>query len=318
MAYTDSEDLNYRGELFLIGAYQTPFLSMMGGLGAGARSNAFAFPLAQPWGLTAASQPAITEAQAAAAGTATTITRAEDTNTCQIFKYDAAVSFMKQAQFGAMSGINTNASNPVTDELSFQKQGQLYQMAIDMEYSFLQGTYQAAANATTAAKTRGIITAATTNTVAAGGAALSKAMIQELMREMAGSGAKFVNPVLFCNAFNKQKISDIYGYAPQDRNVGGLNISKIETDFATVGVVYDPFMPTSTILIADMSVCKPVFVPVRFTGDNLVADAAAGSDVLWVPTAITAAQKGGFFYAQAGIDYGPEEFHGTVTGTAVA
>jgi len=318
MAYTDTEDLNYRGELFLIGAYQTPFLSMMGGLGAGARSNSYIFPLAQPWGLTAASQPAITEAVSAAAGTATTITRSEDTNTVQIFKYDAAVSFAKQSQYGVMSGINTNDANPVTDELSFQKQGQLYQMSIDMEYSFLNGAYQAATDATTAAKTRGIITAATTNTVAAGGLALSKDMINELLREMAASGAKFQNPAIFVNAFNKQKLSDIYGYAPADRNIGGLNVKQIETDFANMGVVYDPFIPTNTLLIADMAVCRPVFVPVSFSGEDFKVDIAAGSDVLWVPTAITAAQKGGFFYAQAGLDYGPEEYHGTITGTATA
>ena len=318
MAYTDSEDLNYRGELFLIGAYQTPFLTMMGGLGSGKRSNSFIFPLAQPWGLSAASQPAITETVAAAAGTPTTITRSEDTNTCQIFKYDAAVTFMKQSQYGVMSGINTNNPNPVTDELSFQKNGQLYQMAIDAEYTFLNGAYQAASDSTTAAKTRGIITAATTNTVDGGSAALSKAMINELLREMAGSGAKFQNPVLFCNAFQKQKLSDIYGYAPTDRNIGGLNIKSIETDFANIGVVYDPFVPTSTILIADMAVCSPVFVPVAFNGEDFMVDMVAGADVLWVPTAITAAQKGGFFYAQMGIDYGPEEYHGTITSLATA
>ena len=319
MAYTDTEDLNYRGELFLIGAYQTPFMAMMGGLGAGQRTNSFIFPISQPWGLTAASQPAITEAVSAAAGTPTTITRSQETNTAQIFKYDAAVSFAKQSQYGIMSGINTNAANPVTSELAFQKQGQLYQMAIDMEYTFLNGAFaDSSGSATTAAKTRGIITASTTNTVEGGSAKLSKAMINEVLREMATNGAKFVNCVIFVNAFQKQMITDIYGYAPQDRNVGGLNISRIETDFATMGVVYDPFVPTDTVLIADMSVCSPVFVPVSFDGEDFNVDMSAGSDVLWVPTAITAAQKGGFFYAQAGLNYGPKEYHGTITGLATS
>lgn len=315
MAYTDSEDLNYRGELALIGAYQTPLISMMS---AGARSSAFIFPLAQTYSLTAASQPAITETVSAAAGTATTITRSQDTNTVQIFKNDVAVTFMKQSQSGQMSGINTNAANPVTNELSFQKQGQLRQMAIDMEYSFLNGAYQAASDSTTAAKTRGIITAATTNTVAAGSASLTKALINELLRDMAGNGAVFQNPVIFVNAFQKQMLSDIYGYAPTDRAVGGLNIKTIETDFAQMGVVYDPQVPTDTFLIAEMSSCQPVYVPVSFDGEDFVADMANGADVLWVPTAIVAAKKGGFFYSQAGIDYGPEEYHGTITGLATS
>lgn len=320
MAYTDSEDLNYRGELFRIGNYRTPFLSMMGGMGAGARSQSFAFPLAQPWSLASASQPAITEAASATAGTPTTITRSQDTNTCQIFKEDVAVSFMKQSQTGAVSGLNTNHNQPVTDELAFQKMAQLNQIGVDMEYTFLNGAYQAASDATTAAKTRGIVTAsaAGSNTVAASSAALSKALIDELLREMAGNGAIFQNPVVFVNAFQKQKLSDIYGYAPADRMVGGLNIMQIETDFAKLGVVYDPFMDTDDLLIAEMSVCRPVFVPVSFNGEDFQADMEGGSDVLWVPTAVTAAKKGGFWYTQAGIDYGPEEYHGTITGLATS
>lgn len=320
MAYTDTEDLNYRGELFLIGAYQTPFLTMMGGLGAGKRSNSFIFPLAQPWSLDSASQDVQSETVSAAAGTATTITRGQDTNTVQIMKKDVAVTFAKQSQYGAMSGINTNDENPVTDELTFQKSGQLRQMAIDVEYSFLQGTYQAATDSTTEAKTRGIITGTTTNAVSSGGATLGKSLIDELVREMATNGAQWSNPVMLVNAFQKQKISDVYGYAPTDRNVGGLDIRQIETDFARIGVVYDPYMPTDTVLIADMSYCSPVFVPVRFSPSeqNFVTDMAAGSDVLYVPTAITSAKVGGFFYAQIGIDYGAEEYHGKITGLATS
>ena len=317
MAYTDSEDLNYRGELYAVGAYQTPFLSMMGGMGGGMRANSFLFPLAQTYGLSAASQPAITEAVSAAAGTPTTITRSEDTNTVQIFKEDAAVSFMKQSQYGSMSGINTNDGNPVTSELSFQKNGALKQIAIDMEFSFLNGTYAAAANSTTAAKTRGILTACGTNTVAGGAAALTKAMIDALLLEMATNGSVFDNPVIFVNGFQKQALSDIYGYAPADRTVGGVNIATIETDFAKLGIVYAPNIPAASLLVADMAHVQPVFVPVSFDGEQ-IATSGSGSDVLWVPTAITGAKAGGFFYSQAGIDYGPEEYHGTITGLATS
>ena len=59
MAYTDREDLNYLGRLYLIGANQTPFLNMIGGLNAGKTSQSFLFPMAQPYSLAAASQPAI-------------------------------------------------------------------------------------------------------------------------------------------------------------------------------------------------------------------------------------------------------------------
>jgi hypothetical protein len=317
MATTTSDTLNYRGELFLIGQNQTPFLRAISGRAA--RSASFVFPMAQPWALNSASQPAITEDASIIAGTPTTYTRSEDTNTAQIMKYDAAVSFKKQSQYGLMSGINTNAANPVIDELSFQKAAALRQMAIDAEYSFLQGAYQAAANSATAAKTRGIIAGTTTNAVAASSATLSESLIKTLLRTMVGSGSPMANPVIMVNAFQKQKLSEIFGYAPEDRNVGGLNIKQIETDFGMLGVVYAPFMPTNALQIAELSVCRPIFVPVSFSQNNgIMIDNVEGVDVLWVDTGITAASKGGFYYSQLGLDYGPEEYHGKITGLAIA
>jgi hypothetical protein len=61
-------------------------------------------------------------------------------------------------------------------------------------------------------------------------------------------------------------------------------------------------MPTGTILFADMSVCSPMFCPYE---GQVISDVA---------TAVTTAKKGGFLYAQVGLDYGPEEYHGTLTG----
>ena len=157
-------------------------------------------------------------------------------------------------------------NQPVSNELDFQIQGNLRQVAVDAEHSFLQGVYQQATSASVAAQTRGIIAATTTNAVAAGSATLSKSLIDELLRTMAASGSIFVNPVIFVNAFQKQKISDIYGYAPESRNVGGVNIQQIETDFAQIGITWAPQMPTGTLLIAEMSVCAPVFCPVPGKG----------------------------------------------------
>ncbi len=306
MAYTDREDLNYLGDLFLIGANQTPFLNMIGGLSGGKSYKSFQFPLAQPWALSAASQNTQSEATSAAAGTPTTITRAQDYNTAQIMKYDVEVSYAKQSTTGEFSGIQVDGNQPVQDELAFQKTGQLRQMAIDVEYSFLQGTFVDVSGAATNQTTRGIIEGTATNAVAAGAGALSKDMIQELLRDMAGTGSQFINPVIFVNAFQKQALSDIYGYAPTDRNVGGVNIKTIETDFAVLGVVYAPQMATDTLQIAEMSVCSPVFVPYN------------GQAISYTDTAVSAAKKGGFWYTQVGLDYGPEEYHGKITGLATS
>jgi hypothetical protein len=101
-------------------------------------------------------------------------------------------------------------------------------------------------------------------------------------------------------------LSDIYGYAPTDRMVGGVNIEEVVTDFGKVGIKYNPQMPTDEIYLVEMSVCKPVFCP------------ANGQAISDTPVAVTTAQKGGFLYAQVGLDYGAEEYHGSITGLATA
>jgi len=310
VAYTDREDLNYLGMLYLVGAYQTPFLNAIGGINSGKTTNSFLFPVAQPWTLTAASQPAITEAASATSVTLDTKTRGNDTNTVQIFQRGYGVSYAKQSTFGEIGAIanhyGSNPGNPVKDELAFQKMAALKQIAIDMDYTFLQGSYQAAADATTAGKTRGLANAISTNTVAAGGVKLTKDMINALLKEMADNGAQWGDMMLVCNSFNKQVITSLYEYAPEDRNIGGTNIQQIETDFCKMGVMYDTHMPTSAIYIVDMSVCSPMFCPIN--GQIMIVESLAK----------TAAFESGQIYMQVGLDYGPEEFHGSITGTAIA
>jgi len=81
-----------------------------------------------------------------------------------------------------------------------------------------------------------------------------------------------------------------------------VNISQIETDFAMLGVVWAPQMPTDTLLIAEMSVCSPVFCPVPGKGLLFYEELSRSG----------AAEKG-HIYGQMGLDYGPEEYHGKIT-----
>jgi len=306
---------NYTGELYLIGANQTPFLNMIGGLQGGAIkvTGGFQFPLAQPWALEAAAQPGVTETVSLTAPDPWTYVRSQDVNTVQIFHRAVTISYAKQSVMGQVIADATTklqdltGMQPVQNEKDFQISAHMRQIAVNTEYTFLNGTYQQSTDATTAAKCRGIITAATTNTVAAGAAALSKGMIDQLLRTMAANGSEFINPVILCNAFQKQKLSDIYGYAPQDRNVGGYNINQIETDFAVLGVVWAPHVPAATLLIADLAVCAPVFLPVPEKGVLFYEELSK-----------TGAAEKGQIYGQLGLDYGPEEYHGTITGLATS
>jgi len=304
---------NYTGELFLIGANQTPFLNMIGGLqGSMIRVvNDFQFSLAQPWALETAAQPAITETASMTAPNPWTYVRGQDVNTCQIFHQAVTVSYAKQSVGGQITAdpttglVDRTEVQPVQNELDFQIAAHMRQISVNTEYTFLNGAYQQATSAAVAAKCRGIIAACSTNTVNASSAALSKLLVDQLLRTMAGNGAEFSNPVMFVNALNKQRISEIYGYAPQDRNVGGVNISQIETDFAMLGVVWAPYVPAATLLIADMAYCSPVFLPVPGKGVLFYEELSK-----------TGAAEKGQIYGQIGLDYGAEEYHGTITSLA--
>jgi len=299
----------------MIGANQTPFLNMVGGLQGGSVRTVgdFQFPLAQPWALEAASQPAITETDSLTAPNPWTYVRGQDVNTVQIWQRQISVSYAKQSVSGQVTAdattglVDIRDDQPVQNERDFQIMAHMRQLSLNIDYTFLNGAYNQATDAVTAAKTRGVITAATTNTVAAAAATLSKALIDQLLRTMAANGAEFLNTVIFVNAFQKQKVSDIYGYAPEDRNIGGYNIKQIETDFAILGIVWAPNVPAATLLIADLAVCSPVFLPVPDKGVLFYEELSK-----------TGASEKGQIYGQIGIDYGPEEYHGTITNLATS
>ena len=178
--------------------------------------------------------------------------------------------------------------------------------ARDIEHSFIQGTYVADTNITTARKTRGMLAAVTTNEVAGGAAALTQAKVESALKKMADSGAPFEMPVIFANAFQKQKLSSIYSsalaLAPRDRTVGGVNITTIETDFGQVGIVFERHIPADDVLIADLAFMKPVFLDIPGKGHFFVE-----------PLAQTGAAYKYQVYGEVGLEYGPEQFHAKIT-----
>lgn len=330
MAYCDSEDLNYLGQLFTVGARKTPFLNRIGNPigpdgqlnpGVVSLTNSFEFAVAQPVDTGAGSQPAITEAASVTGVTANTITRGQDANTCQIFQRKAEVSYKKLSTTGtvnnALSGVHNIdgaqagmtfgvGGNPVSNELDFQVVSNLKGMASDLDYSIIQGSYQGAASAATAAKTRGLDNAITTNAVAAGAAALTQAHINSCVKAMVDSGAPMQTLVALCNSFQKQSLAALYEFVPQSRTEGGAMIETIYTDFGIIEILYDPNVPTDTIFIVEMSVCRlkccPISGQVFLIEDKSTAGASYAKQM----------------YTQLGFDYGPEEYHGIINGLATS
>lgn len=300
---------NYAGELFTADPTQTPLLSMTGGLTGGKQTDNFEFPTAVLFDYPEAAQPEISESASATAPAASAIAREQETNVVQIHQEVIDLTYAKLSNGGRMGGLNTAGQQPnPTDEKAWQIQQKLIKIARDVEFSFLRGTYQKATAANVANKTRGMLElAATVSTIDAAAADITVAMIKQLMLEMADNGAYFNNMVLFCGATQKQKITSLYenqlGYnQAASRNVGGMNIQEIETDFCKMGIVWDRFMPNDSILIADIAHIAPVFQAVPEKGVLFEEELAkvGASDRIQI-------------YGQLGLAHGPAFLHGSIT-----
>jgi hypothetical protein len=278
---------------------------MIGGVNGASMVGTDIFPMAQPWSTGTAAQPAITEAASLTAPTAITYARGQDSNTTQIFQEQVSVSYVAEATRQKLAGLSISGEvQPVTSEFDFQLMAALKQVAEDVNFTFLQGVYQAATDATTAAKTRGIIAGITTNAVAAGSSDLSRDLMDELFRKMAGGGAQFMTPVVFASALDVQRLSDLYGFAPMDRNVGGVNVATIIAPIVgQVSVVWDKDVTAGTLVLADVSAC------------NVTATPVPGKGVLFYEElSKTGAGTSGELFGMLGLDYGAEELHGKITG----
>lgn len=310
---------NLAGQLFTSSKVKTPFLDRIPMAGD---VNSPEFAMSSSYDMEAASQPAITETASLTAPTPVSYVRDNEKNVAQIFQEQVSVSYAKLSAPGRLKRIEVTTtgaaydefgSNPVQKELAFQIATNMDQMKMDMEYSFLNGTYQLATSAAVAFKTRGVITASTVNTVAAGGVDITKAIMDSLFKEMADNGAfeQGNGHSIMCNSWNKQLLTDIYTFVPQDRNTGGSNITLIETDFGVFEIVYVPRVPAATIAVLNMSQMAVAFQP--------VPDKPADENrVILEPLAKTGAGEKWQLFTQAGIDYGSADFHGTITGTSTS
>lgn len=297
---------NYTGALFRLGQSTTPFLNLIGGISGGnvRTVNSTEFALNQNWKTNAPKQPAISEKASATAPEATHYKREQEYNVVQIFQEAVDITYSKMGDANTIAGINVlGGEQPVQNELDFQIKAHLAQIALDTNYTFLKGAYAKAATAEEANQSRGILTAITTNVVDNTSAVeLTKDMMQKLFRTCADNGMNFDNAAILVNSYNKQKVSDIYGLAPDDRNVGGVNINQIETDFGRVMIVYEPLMEGELGLF-DMSKIRPVtrIIPNK------------GYGVFYEPLAKVGASERGQLYGELGLDYASEAFHGKIT-----
>jgi hypothetical protein len=284
---------------------------MIGGLTGGQQSTSEEFTW-QSDDLPAAAQPSINEGVDPVYADRV---RTDYSNVCQIHQLGVEVTYTKQGAVGALGTPASRASaaasiignQPVQDELSRQLMLKTMTAARDVEFSFLQGTY-ARPTTNTGRQTRGIIPAITTaDQDATSSASDTKGNFLKLVKLMADSGAVFRNPVVFANSFQKQQMTSAFTYAPESRNVGGVNLQMLETDFAEFGVIYNRHIPAATILVADLAFCVPVFLEIPGKG-HFFAEPLAQTGAAWKWQ----------LYGEIGLKYGPEIYHGKVTNLATS
>lgn len=316
--YTDTTS-NYLGTLYVIGENRTPALTMIGGMRGYKPAPGFEFAMEQYAALESAAQRTVTEANAVS-GTATqrTYVKAQRTNTAQIGYYPIEVSYAKASERLKIAGVTYSTPREIMEaELDFQTRMTLMQMALDLEYSILQGTYVTKSAYNADSKTRGLIEAAEggtssggTNKTDASNAALSKALIDAEVKKIADSGAPMTRPVIFAGSFQMGKLSDLYGWSPiggPGIGMGGVRVEKLITQFYEFDVVFDAQMPADTLLFADMDKVQLRGVEVPGMG-AIVLEEMAKTGAAWKYQ----------LYYQLGLDYSDPNFHGSLYNLATS
>ena len=298
---------NYHGELFTVTPTETPFLSAIGGLNSAKTSHALDFEWQTIDRRSSSAGNAALEG--AAAPTGAERSRSNIKNTVEIHHSAIEVTYSKLAATGNFSGANVAPQwdDLVLDELAVQTMAELESMAVDIEQSFLSGTYARPADNTAARKTQGVLGAAAT--VSANGGvnrSLTKALVDAHLQAMFTAGAKLnqASTVFICSAAQKVALSNAYAIpalnaVDRTRTVGGVNVQTLVTDFGDFGVMTDRWLPANQIAVVDLGVCYPVFLEIPGKGLLFTEELAR-----------TGSSRKFQLYGEVGLEYGPTNAHG--------
>jgi hypothetical protein len=307
---------NFVGELFNTSTEDTPFLSAIGGLTGGRAVNSTVFT----WS-TYDLRPAETTRQrleGADAPTAEERVRAQASNTLEIHQEKVSISYTKQAATGNFRASSTTdpyvqGVNVAQDEMAWQLQQSFKQVARDVEKSFLQGTYLLPPDNGQARRTRGLLQAITTNATDAAGGALTEKLILDLMQKVWDNGGiqESETRTLIVGSSVKRQLTKIFitdkSYRENTRNVGGVNLQTIETDFGTTNIMLNRYMPAEQLAVVSMEDCIPVFLEIPGKG-HFFAE----------PLAKTGSAENVQLYGEIGLDYGNQLKHGKLFGLSTA
>jgi hypothetical protein len=386
---------NFHGELLALTPADTPFLTAIGGLSGGKQTTSTAFEW-QTSDLRDPAQPSVLEG--ATAPTAQARVRANVTNVCQIHQETVAVSYTKLAATGQYSTPSAapyrtpgGTPNPVTDELDFQTMQALKTIALDVNFSFINGHINVPTTNAGARRTKGLIEAIETNVTNKGTAltgattatdtitvthaldngdkviftdtgdatnvvagrvyyvvSKSTTVSFKVAATLGGSAITlgsatvdlvepwattldighidtFVQGVYDNGGLNgetatflvsssqKRALTAAYATAygkalpfAGTRNIGGVSVDTVLTDFGTFNVLLDRHVPKDAIIACSLDQLAPVFLSIP------------GKGVFFEePLAKTGASEQVQLYGEIGLEFGSEKAHGILRGLAV-
>lgn len=300
--------LNYSGMLFNKGNVRTPLSSIIGSRAK--TTNHVEFVTGQEYSSGGdGSQPEISETASLTAPNASVVTREQKTNVTQIFMESVGISYAKQSNMGTLSGINieNQQANPV-NELDFQVAAKIQKVNRDIEYTFINGVFNKATSDATVNKTRGLISAITTNVTAMGNKPLGLWDIADMVKKIYGANAPTEGLCLWCDAItlfqiNADAVQNGLTVVPAAREVNGIALSSVITPIGVVYLYLGECLPAGTALLLNLDVIAPVYQPVPGKGNFFLE-----------PLAKVGAGEKYQLFGQIGLDHGPEWYHGKFTG----
>jgi hypothetical protein len=301
---------NFVGELFLVSPSDTPFLSAIGGLTGGKSIQAKLFEW-EFYDLRAAS--AVRQGlEGANAPTPEARIRAYAHNIVEIHQEAVEVSYTKQAAVGQLSAaVIAQGNNPVTDEMGFQVKASLLQIARDLELAFLTQTMVEPADNLTVRKTGGLIPAIVSNVVDLGGGDLSVAAVLDAMDLAWQNGGlqEGETRTVITNSTLKRALTTLFikdqNFRQMDRNVGGVNLTSIETDFGDLNIMLNRYMPVDKMVFASLEDISPVFLLIPGKGFLFTEPLAKNGSADRVQ-----------IYGEVGLEYGNERKHAKIVGAS--
>lgn len=296
---------NFVGELFQISPTDTPFLTAIGGLTGGEQTTAKRFEWSY-YDLRAVSDRARLEGADAPA--AENRVRAFDHNVVQIVHETVEVSYTKQAAIGQMdAAVRTPGGSNVGDEMAFQSAAALQQIARDLENAFINGTFAEPADNVTPRKTRGLMAAIATNVTDLASVALTKVAVLDALQDAWDNGGiqEDETRTLMVNSTLKRGLTKLFitdaGYTAESANVGGANVTRIETDFGIVNIMLNRYMAADDIAIVSLEQCAPVFLLIPGKGF-----------LFQEPLGKTGSADAEQIYGEVGLKYGNERHHAKI------